>query len=632
MNIAMIESTKAFRDFAGNKSWQQLDFQTQQTVRYFAILEQAASKYGLELAQNTTSRQAAFVAQLKNAQLALGQAFLPIYNVILPALTRFATALANVMNTIAQFTQALFGYDQAKQQTKATEVQAGAVAGLGNAYEKAGKQAKGAVAGFDKLNLVGQTSAGAGGAAAGGLVPEDTTGGPLAKMGEQMKEVSQKAREMAEKVRSAFGSMSQFIREHSDLIIAALAGLAAGFVTYLVATNWPAIIGGITTAFKGLRTAILTTWLAATGPVGLVVAAIGLVTTALVYLYRTNEDFRNAVNAAWESIVTTISKAGKSIWGFIGPLITDLVKFMIEEFNQFREQWNEIWPSIQQAFVNIWNGIMAFIRPVVNAFVELMKWAWPFIKALIIGTFEAIKGVISGAFDIIIGLLKVFSGLFTADWKLMWEGLKQLVTGALEFIFNAFQLWGVTKFIGVAVKGFAGLLRNAFKSLADDIVNIFKGMGNGINGVWNWIKNMVKNSINFLIDSLNKFIGGYNKIAGSIPKADLPFVGKVGLPTLPKLPRLAMGGLAFGPTLAMVGDNRNAGIDPEVIAPLSKLESMMGGGNDNRELVTVMRQILQAVRENRTVQAVIERDSVGRAAIDYVNDERRRGRNPLLSP
>ena len=42
-------------------------------------------------------------------------------------------------------------------------------------------------------------------------------------------------------------------------------------------------------------------------------------------------------------------------------------------------------------------------------------------------------------------------------------------------------------------------------------------------------------------------------------------------------PALAQGGLAFGPTMAMVGDNRNAGVDPEVIAPLSKLQGMMGG-------------------------------------------------------
>ena len=43
-----------------------------------------------------------------------------------------------------------------------------------------------------------------------------------------------------------------------------------------------------------------------------------------------------------------------------------------------------------------------------------------------------------------------------------------------------------------------------------------------------------------------------------------------------KTPALAEGGLAFGPTMAMVGDNRNAGVDPEVIAPLSKLKAMLG--------------------------------------------------------
>jgi tape measure domain-containing protein len=42
------------------------------------------------------------------------------------------------------------------------------------------------------------------------------------------------------------------------------------------------------------------------------------------------------------------------------------------------------------------------------------------------------------------------------------------------------------------------------------------------------------------------------------------------------LPKLAEGALATGPTMALVGDNRNARVDPEVIAPLSKLKSMMG--------------------------------------------------------
>ena len=43
-------------------------------------------------------------------------------------------------------------------------------------------------------------------------------------------------------------------------------------------------------------------------------------------------------------------------------------------------------------------------------------------------------------------------------------------------------------------------------------------------------------------------------------------------------PKLAKGGLAFGPTYAMVDDNSNVRVDPEVIAPLPKLKEMMVGG------------------------------------------------------
>tara|TARA_R110002167_G_scaffold366154_1_gene593294 strand:- start:15098 stop:17491 length:2394 start_codon:yes stop_codon:yes gene_type:complete len=45
------------------------------------------------------------------------------------------------------------------------------------------------------------------------------------------------------------------------------------------------------------------------------------------------------------------------------------------------------------------------------------------------------------------------------------------------------------------------------------------------------------------------------------------------------LPALKEGGLAFGPTAALVGDNVGAASDPEVIAPLSKLNGMLGGGS-----------------------------------------------------
>jgi len=49
-------------------------------------------------------------------------------------------------------------------------------------------------------------------------------------------------------------------------------------------------------------------------------------------------------------------------------------------------------------------------------------------------------------------------------------------------------------------------------------------------------------------------------------------------------PALAKGGLTYGPTYAMVGDNPNAGTDPEVIAPLSKLQAMLPTGGSAQNL------------------------------------------------
>lgn len=46
--------------------------------------------------------------------------------------------------------------------------------------------------------------------------------------------------------------------------------------------------------------------------------------------------------------------------------------------------------------------------------------------------------------------------------------------------------------------------------------------------------------------------------------------------------RLAKGGLAYGETLAVVGDNPNARMDPEVIAPLSKLQNIIGNAGGGR--------------------------------------------------
>lgn len=170
-NISMIESTNAFKEFANGRSWAQIDFQTQQQIRLNAILEQTYKRYGDTLADTTQTRHAQFIASLQNIRLNIGQAFLPIYNAVLPALTSLANKLEAVTSRIAQFTQAIFGKSvvpQVNRTTTTTQKQADAITDLGNATEKAGNQAKGALAGFDEINQLADTKSSGGGSGGGG--------------------------------------------------------------------------------------------------------------------------------------------------------------------------------------------------------------------------------------------------------------------------------------------------------------------------------------------------------------------------------------------------------------------------------------------------------------------------------
>ena len=108
VNVAMIQSTEAFKRFANGQSWDQLDYQTQQQIRLMAILEQATAKYGTTLSQSVNGRISLFKSLLKDSALNIGNAFLPIINAIMPILNSFAMVLKNVTGKLAEFIALLF--------------------------------------------------------------------------------------------------------------------------------------------------------------------------------------------------------------------------------------------------------------------------------------------------------------------------------------------------------------------------------------------------------------------------------------------------------------------------------------------------------------------------------------------
>ena len=73
--------------------------------------------------------------------------------------------------------------------------------------------------------------------------------------------------------------------------------------------------------------------------------------------------------------------------------------------------------------------------------------------------------------------------------------------------------------------------------------------------------------------------------------------------------KLANGGLAYGPTMAVVGDNPGASNDPEVIAPLSKLRDYMGG-----QKLQLMGDVSFEIHGD-TLQAVLNRNNMRLATL-----------------
>ena len=132
VNVAMIESTEAFKKFANGQSWQQLDYQTQQQIRLMAILEQATAKYGDTLSNSVNGSISLFKSLMKDAALNLGNSMLPIINAIMPVLNSFAMVLKNVTAKLAEFIALMFN-----KKATVKDGAAGAISNVGNAMQDA---------------------------------------------------------------------------------------------------------------------------------------------------------------------------------------------------------------------------------------------------------------------------------------------------------------------------------------------------------------------------------------------------------------------------------------------------------------------------------------------------------------
>lgn len=471
--------------------------QTQKAMAtYQLIMEQMGQAHG-DLARtiNSPSNQLRILReQLTNLRIELGRAFLPIVQIILPLLNAFVTKLIQVVKVFGQFMQALFGKPIGGTGGSGDAIQDAVgnvgdlTGGLGQA-EQAAKKAKNALMGFDELNTLSpkaQDTALDTGVGGGGSIDVPSLD---VEYGE-MEEIPAKIQAMADKVKAILGNLKDFLEEHKELILAVIGGIIAGFAAFETLTflsNIPAMI----TAISGALTAL-------TSPIALAAAGIGALVAVFLYLYQTNEDFRNKMNALWGEL-------GQIFVNFKNDVLAPFGEFFMNEFLAPMVEGFQTYmlPAFAEAFVGAQQILNSFIEHLLQIFGDLLELLKPILKLIS---------------DVIVDCMKIAKNL----WD---EYGQQLINNALGVIESIKQIWGnlyetvLKPIIGNAVEMLRNLWNDHLKGLVESFIEFKVKLVNGamelynefIAPIVNWIIDVFGPAFvtifNFIVDQIGVVLG-----------------------------------------------------------------------------------------------------------------------------
>lgn len=558
VNVAMLQSTEAFKKFANGKSWDQLSFQTQQQIRLMAILEQTSNKFGGEVFSNTNSSLQQFVAVLKDVALNIGNAFLPIMNVVMPILTNFAMGLRTVTGYVAAFMQTLFGYKPSSKTGVGGAT--GQVNSLGNAAIKTGEKAKKAqkevnrlLGGFDEINVLSKNSNSDSGGS--GTNTPTTGGGVLDFSNAEILEPNTSGLESAvakfktifAPVVESFENLKAVVKPLVDNIGTILIwfwdNILAPFATWTISKVMPEFFNILAGVFKILNSILevfmdLGAWLwesflqpIASWTGGVIVDVLGGIADVLQVI----GDWMSEHKGVIEAIAIVVGSFALA-WGLV---------------NMAMKIWN--------AGVILWNSIGLIATGVTIGFTSAMKFltgpiglviaaigAVIAIVALLIKNWDKIKEVASNVWNSIqetwnkvatwfdVNVVQPVSNFFSD----MWEGIKKSASDAWDWILGLFSKGGKV------FSGIVGAIGDVFKKIVNSIIG-------GINKV--------------IAIPFNKINGLLNKIRDVEVLGFTPFDGFWGYNPLPvpRIPMLAKGGIVDSATLAVLGERGR-----EVVMPL----------------------------------------------------------------
>ncbi|PNZ87007.1 peptidoglycan DD-metalloendopeptidase family protein [Staphylococcus pettenkoferi] len=219
-------------------------------------------------------------------------------------------------------------------------------------------------------------------------------------------------------------------------------------------TVWTGVTKAAALATKGLGLAIKFM----TGPIGIVITVITALVGVIIYLWKTNSTFRNAVITAWNAI----KNAAISVFGFIKPYIINI-------WNAIKNSAIAIWNGIKTSAVTIWNAIKFAVQHPIQALKNVLSALWNGMKAAAIKIWALLKNGV-------IAIIKAYVAQVRANFNLV----KRIVLA----VFNAIKSFSIK--VWNAIKN--GIL-NIVRGLRNGIVNIFKGIKNTVTTIFNAVKN-----------------------------------------------------------------------------------------------------------------------------------------------